>query len=63
METLETSVWRLREKTDGLLIGMSMQSAFISHRSALDYFCDVIDSEVFVDTFISDIPWRSGNLP
>ncbi len=63
MKTLEMSVRRLREKTDGLLIGMSMQSAFISHHSALDYFRDVIDSEVFVDTFVGDIPWCSSNFP
>ncbi len=60
---METSVRRLREKTDGLLIGMSMQSAFISHCSALDYFRDVIDSKVFVDTFVGDVPWHSGNFP
>ena len=56
METLETSALRLREKTNGLWIGVAVQSAFISHRLALDCLRDVIDFEVFMDTLVGDVP-------
>jgi len=63
VETLETSALRLREKTNGLWIGVALQSAFISHRLALDCLRDVIDFEVFTDTLVGDVPWRTDDFP